>query len=230
MSTVVARRKRGGKTRARGGRRPQMGMGRPRYNLSTRATGQPDSITVNLKYPFDTILYSLASQNAAVRWNANGAYDVDPILGSTSMPGFTFYTNGYSYYRVISYTLDVWVANMEAVPVSVYCVSMNTDPGTTGINYQAYSANSRNQMFLLSDSTAQPALNIVHHMRVQDLFGSRQVMTDNQFQGSGSSNPADLVYVGIGAHIAVGNLTNGIFIQGELKMRIRFYDKKMFTN
>jgi len=201
----------------------------PRNNLRVGPVTQADSITVRLRWPLEIIIYSLASQQASVRYVGNGPYDVDPLTPSTSMPGFSEYSALYLYNRVISYTMVAQVANLEAVPVSLFLINDNQDPGTSGISWNNYSSNSRCSQYLLAASTAQPARRIKTRIRVQDLVGSKQVLTDPTFQGAYNANPADKVYVGIGARISTGNLVNGVMVQAYLEMLVRFYDRVILT-
>jgi len=210
-------------------KKPMKKMRQQRNNLRVGPVTQADSITVRLRWPFEIIIYSLASQQASVRYVANGPFDVDPLTLSTSMPGFSEYSALYLYNRVISYSMVARVANLEAVPVSLFLINDNQDPGTSGINWNSYSSNSRCSQYLLAASTAQPAKTISCRLRVQDLVGSKQVLTDPTFQGAYNANPSDKVYVGIGARISTGNLSNGVMVQAYLEMVVRFYDRVILT-
>lgn len=192
----------------------------------TNLVGCPDKMVVHLRYPVLKLINSLASAGSAVRFITNGVYDVDPTLGSTSTPYFSEWSAMYSYYRVLSYSLQIHVSNNESQPVELYVVHSNTDPGTTGINFLQYSNASYNKITALAANTAQHAKTVTSSLSPMRIVGDRAVRTEQNFWGSSTSNPVDLTYIGIGANINSGNLTNGVYIAGYLQFTVEFFDRK----
>jgi len=199
--------------------------GRPNV-VGTRVVGCPDKTVVHLRYPILKQLSSPASSQGAVRFITNGVYDVDPTLGSTSTPYFAEWMAMYSYYRVLNYKLEINVTSLEFVPVNVYIVHSNTDPGTTGINYLQYANASYNKITSLASASAQHSKRITTSLSPLKLVGDRAVRTEQNFWGSSSSNPVDLTYIGIGASISVGSLNSGISIDGFIEFKVEFFDRK----
>jgi len=70
-----------------------------------------------------------ANTYASIRFAPTNAYDVDPVVGSTSMPGFNEYAALYRFYRVCSSDIHVEFGNKEAFPVSVGICPTNYDVG-----------------------------------------------------------------------------------------------------
>lgn len=195
-------------------------------SIGTRVVGCPDKMTVSLKYPILKLINSVASSGQSVRFYTNGVYDVDPTLGSTSTPYFSEWTAMYSYYRVLSYKLDVHVTNNETSTVNFYVVHSNTDPGTTGINYLQYANASYNKVTSLAANTAQHSMHVVSRLSPMRIVGDRAVRTEQNFWGSSTSNPVDSTYIGLGASINSGNLTNGVYVTGFLEFFVEFFDRK----
>lgn len=224
----MQRRQGGYKTRGRrGGRKGRSARSplKPQV-VRTPVVGCPDKVVVKLKYPVLKLINSLATASSSVRFYTNGVYDVDPTLGSTSTPYFAEWTQMYSYYRVLKYKLEIHATNNEAQTANIFIVHSNTDPGTTGIGYLQYANASYNRITSLAASTAQYSKQITSALSPMRIVGDRAVRTEQNFWGSSTSNPVDSTYVGIGASINSGNLTNGVYISGFLEFEVEFFDRK----
>jgi len=218
----MPRRKKTGKGKFKGKMKgKKMRMGRPRLQV-----GCPDNHFQKLRFPILKLINSVASGTSSVRFVTNGVWDVDPVLGSTNTPFFSEWTAMYSYYRVVSFTIEIHLTNNEAVPVEFELVHSNTDPGTTGLNFLSYSNNSYNKITSLAASTAQPSKTMRSTLSPRRLVGDRAVFTEQNFWGSSSSNPVDQTYVGLAAQINSGNLTNGVYVTGYLEFHVEFFDRK----
>jgi hypothetical protein len=192
----------------------------------------PPEMDIKLAYQPNKTAINAAASTCGIRFYANGAYDVDPVLGSTTMPGFTTFigtsstTGLYNYYRVIRTSYDLTICNNEAFPVRVYTGYTNTDPGTTG-NLQLPG----NPMFksaLISAKGGNDRVRFRDTKNIATILGSSGVETEDNFRGTYTANPVDLVYLFVGGNSVAGAfLPNGLSIAGSLTMTIRFYDSKV---
>jgi len=164
-----------------------------------------------------------------VRFTPNGAYDVDPILGSTNTPGFAEMAILYSYYRVIKVGYRLEICNNETFPVRVYSVLQNTDPGTVG-NLQ-FPGNPMAKSFLLSAKGGMDRTVLSDTKQVATVAGARGVEFEDNYRAVVTANPLDLIYLGIGGNsIGIAFLPNGVTTTGTIKMWVRFYGSKaLFT-
>jgi hypothetical protein len=203
----------------------------PRMRTDARRILPPEMDIVLAYQPNKTALNAGAS-TCGIRFYANGAYDVDPVLGSTTMPGFTTFigtsttTGLYNYYRVIRTGYNISICNNESFPVRVYTGFTNTDPGTVG-NIQLPG----NPMFknaLLSAKGGNDRVTFKDSKTIATIVGSSGVETEDNFRGVYNANPVDLTYLFVGGNSVAGAfLPNGISIAGSITMTIRFYDSKV---
>jgi len=88
----------------------------------------PRRVLVTLRYSVFLVINHAGFQYANLRFNPTYAYDVDPTLGSTAMPGFTEWGSIYRYYRCRSSTCHVTFANAETFNMLTYVCPVNYDP------------------------------------------------------------------------------------------------------
>lgn len=92
-----------------------LGFAPPRYRAHFRFTKSV--------YVLNTVVVS-----SNVRFNPCYCYDVDPVVGSTAMPGFSELQGLYRSYRMIESEIQVDFMNMEAFPTTCGVVPINYDP------------------------------------------------------------------------------------------------------
>lgn len=192
----------------------------------------PPEMDVVLAYQPNKSALNAAASTCGIRFYANGAYDVDPVLGSTVMPGFTTYmgtsptTGLYNYYRVIKVKYDLEFANLETFPVRAYAGFTNTDPGSTG-NLQL-PANPMFKSHLLAAKGGNDTCRFRDTRTIAAIVGSGNVESEDNFRGTFSANPVDLCYLFAGGNSVAGAfLPNGLAIAGSIYMTIRFFDSKV---
>lgn len=174
-------------------------------------------------------VYKLVTNAAAVtcqtRFQINGAYDVDPVLGSTNTPGFAEWASLYTYYRVVAASYDLEIVNNEAFPVRAYSVFTNTDPGTVGNNQ--YPGNPLAKSHLLSAKGGLDRAHLKMYRQISQITGARGVETEDNYRAAVTAVPLDLAWLGIGGvSLSPAFLPNGISVSGNIKMYIRFYNPK----
>lgn len=222
-------RRRGPKTRgARRGRGGGTNWG-PKYNRPQKLRtqiGLPTEANVRLKYAeYQTLTSAATFKN--YRWNPNAAYDVDPVLGSTSTPFFAEWAGIYNFYRVIGYRYRITVVNKEVFPVTYVVINDNTDPGTGG-TLLGLGGNPKTQSATVA-GTAGPCRHVFKgSYRIADVVGSRSVENDDNFAALTNTVPANRTWLTIGADTTSGSvLTNGFVVNVEIIMQIRFYEPKL---
>jgi len=92
----------------------------------------------NLRFhKFFPLPTALSNTVGNVRFEPTYLYDVDPVVGSTALPGFAEYGALYRQYRVNSASIDLRLANNDTQNILVYCCPVNSDPGA---NYNSAAA------------------------------------------------------------------------------------------
>jgi len=187
----------------------------------------PDEVDVILTYPAAATLLNAAGTLKAQRWTPNAAYDVDPVLGSTSTPGFAEWAALYTYYRVVSYSIDAEVANLEAFPITVYSINSNVDPHTIGSGYIDYQTQPYSKVAIVGAVSGKGTVRFKHNVSVSKLLGSNAVDTADSLRSLTNAVPADLVYYAIGLFSVTGaNMANGVMYQVNIKMNVKFYGRQ----
>lgn len=185
-----------------------------------------DSMTVKLRYPIRGTLATVGTV-IAKRYTPNAAYDVDPVLGSTSTPGFAEYAGLYTYYRVEKFKTHVTFSNLDNLSISLYSVVSNTDPGTAGTNYNGYAQSAFGRTYELAPFYSGRGT-ITHNQTVSvpQVLGMATAQADS-FRSVTTSIPTDLVYWGFGIYSNAGtNFANGVGYTGYIEMHVRFYSRQ----
>lgn len=222
MGRKQGRGKGGRRGKRRGGRR---GKGRiPGARMPGKT--MPSYIKVKLRWPLIAPGVGSGAAVAAKRYTPNNAYDVDPSLGSTSTPGFSEWAAFYTYYRVMSYRVDVTAENLDTIAANWYIYHTNTDPGTTGTSSPSYAQTFLGATRALGFSTGEGKARYTKSVSVSKILGM-PIGTADSFRSLVSAGPADLVYFGFGVYSDSGaNFTSGITITGWIEMDVRFYGSK----
>jgi len=186
----------------------------------------PDEMDVVLGYPLGGQLAAAATTIAKV-WTPNAAWDVDPVLGSTSTPGFAEWATLYTYYRVFKYKIELEMCNLDTTPTSVYFVHTNENPGTVGTSYLDYAAQAYCSHNMVGNSTGFNKLRYRKTINCAKLLGSAALETADSLRSLTNAVPSDLLFFGIGLRSpASTNLTNGCVYSGYIFMTIRFYGRQ----
>lgn len=191
----------------------------------------PDSMDVDLVYRKSFVMNSVGNNTFASRFYTNACYDVDPILGSTSIPGFTEWSNFYSYNRVVAYQVDAAFANGDALPIGLYFVHTNTDPGVSGSNYSPMVSNPHGACTVLGPTSGAGTYRYRSpFITISSVVGTRAPEYEDNYRGTTAANPVDTTYFGIGLNAYSNDFTNGVSVEFSLRLRVRFFDRKILTS
>lgn len=189
--------------------------------------GTADQLDVKLRYVVSDRLYNAAGGAAAREWTPNGAYDVDPLLGSTETSGFDEYALLYSYYRVIGYRYKLEAVSRETDAMALYLFNTNTT--ISGTNYDVLAGNPYCHIGQLGQYTGAGARKVFSgYMSCAKLLGSAAVETADSLRSVTTGVPTDLLYltVAVQSDSAIGTIPNGISYILTITMDIRFYGRR----
>lgn len=214
------------KSQKKHARKPRVKRSGPKRNVRVQPVESADSVLVRLRYPIRGTLSTVGTV-IAKRWTPNAAYDVDPVLGSTSTPGFSEYAALYTYYRVEHFKTHVKFSNLDNLSVSLYSVVSNTDPGTAGTNYFDYAQSALGRTFELAPFySGAGSVTLNQKVDLKKLIGMNTAQADS-FRSVTTSIPTDLVYWGFGIYSNAGtNFANGVGYTGYIEMYVRFYARQ----
>jgi hypothetical protein len=193
----------------------------------------PDQSLVEYHFYSSYIMTNNGVAYTNLRWKVNSAYDVDPLVGSTAIAGFTEMAALYGSYRVLGIKSVMEFVNNEAFAVDVYCgpqPTLNTDPGANSIGGLDWLMNERFKHSVLSPTTGMDRISVSQDVDFSRLF-SRQIATDDSFGGSVTGSPGLSIWYIAGA-LPAGTktfTTAGVSVFAHLVLKTIMYSKKLFT-
>jgi len=196
------------KTRPKKKRTRAAHAARPKEMVNRSINFMPTAMRTTLRYQKTINFNNTGVNHANIRFAPSYLYDVDPVLGSTSMAGFAELTAIYRYYRFRSCRWRITAASDDTAP-SVLCVCpVNFDPGVNTANFQNYLAARRAKITTL---TSQMVRSLRGSMSVADIGGVLEVLLPDAYSGTSTTSPANNIWLFIGTSCP-GTMTNGITI------------------
>jgi len=222
MHKKTTNNKRKGAARRRGPR-DQSSSGLSHYD--TQDVLVPDEERVALSFHLFAALNNVGVAKVAKRWNPNGAWDPDPVLGSGNTLGLSTWAVLYSYYEVLRYHITMTVNNLEAFPINCYFCNQNQDPGTSGGNMIDAAQQKYGHIHTLDvKGSSKAQFTYKFSASVRKILGSEKAITDALYRGlTGSANPGDVVWFGFAIDARTNLLVNGIDYDLNIRMDTKMY-------
>jgi hypothetical protein len=191
---------------------------------------QADRMRVQLSYPLMATLTNVSNSFVARRFTANGLYDIDPTFGTTAMPGFAEYSALYGFYVVLRYRYKIRISNAEAFPVVVYVTNSCVDPTTAGTYMLDYSTQKYGSRCILSAKGGNDSKTFSGSIEISRLVGE-DITKDSAYRTPVTSNPSDLVYLGLGINAGSNDFTSaGCIFDLRIVCDSHFFDRKLLTS
>jgi hypothetical protein len=195
----------------------------PPYMLRKLQYNEPQILLQNTLAPF-----------LVREWRMNDVYDPDPLLGGGTVAGFNQMIAIYSQWQVEHFRMKIQVAaNENTKPVSFGLVFRDVRPSTIILTL----ADAQNALEV--QPTTGP--NIVGESSGQSIYrgGWHKISPQavlgnpisyfgqaNDYGGSGSASPSQVLWVAFIAYIGAGDLTNGVFLNAYMEFTTRFFSLK----
>lgn len=184
----------------------------------------PRRVRMTTKYSVSKTLNNAGVQLANYRYNPTFCFDVDPLLGSTAMPGFTEWGAIYRFYRLRSSRISVMFANNETFNVLVYICPLNYDP----------TANISPNVFLLSSTLCKKSIigpltgmnthTLTDACSTNSIGGVRDLgILDGYCAQTSGGAPANSWFWAVGIN-SFSNLSNGVSLIVDLECEIEFFE------
>jgi len=184
----------------------------------------PDRMRTTLRFQKTTVLINGISPFSSQVLIPTFAYDIDPLVGSTAMPGFTELGTLYRKYRVRSSTIQVSFNNEEAFGNLVYVCPTNSSFGANYANYQYFLSNIRSKKVMIGAISGASRANLRASFSVSEFGGVSDVLIDDSYSGfcTGGS-PTNNIYWNVG-NLGVIAAVSGVFVSIDLQVVIDFYE------
>jgi len=187
-------------------------------------TVMPSTYVTNLKYIVQDTVTNVGGVRASISFRTE-AYDVDPALGSTAMPGFAELGALYARYRALRMTYKFSVANQEAFSITTIHGFSNSSIASGSLSI-GYAGNPLFNSGMLGPLTGQGRATYRQSASVVAVAGSQQPLFDDLYTGSTASATlatAGTTWCYFGVITPVVMTAAGVLVTVEITLQVQFY-------
>ncbi len=190
----------------------------------------PPSIVLDLPFSLTNVV-TTASASQSVSFYVNGAYDVDPQVGSRFVLGFPEWMNFYNFYRVEHVAITARFTNMNITPLTVLAFFSNGAPSTSGVGARDLADGPMGKKLYLGPYTGgKDTQTMIMKQSLKHVVGDKLYTTSERYIGSSGTNPTDLVYFSFFPSMAVGTNVDGLVYDFTCRFRVTLFDLKNFAD
>jgi len=205
-----------------------MTISRDRKLTIPKAVGiiMPDRYYTALKYEKIGSVSLAVAPTGAFRYRPTGAFDVDPLVASTAMAGFTELATLYGQYRVTVSKATFRVVNPNTLsPIVAILAPVNLDPGASpSAGYVNSLLENPYATHKLVGVTGSPVSEMSCLCSSERIFGSQEVYVDDGYASVVTSTPVNNWFWVIG--FTTGNLvTNPLQWEITIEVGIEFFSR-----
>lgn len=215
------------------GRGRRIDQGRDSQNnyvapLRTTQLGFPDRMATTLSFFSAPSFAPIVGASAySYRFQPSSAFDVEPLIGGLTMPGFDEFAAVYASYRVLGSRIRVKMSGIGVTPVTVIVLPLNADPTATPTTATIISW--RGQPYAISKltgSAGSPSIEIEHSMTTAKMFGSDMVLSDDNFAALVTASPVNNWYWAVGIYQNFVFVAQPVVSDIQILVDVQFYDRK----
>jgi len=193
----------------------------------------PDRLYTRLTYNGSKAFVTLTgASQVAYRWTPSAAYDIDPLLGSTTTVGYTEISAFYNNYRVLASTLKIQSATQATVGCTAVILPLNADPGATPSNavVASWFNNPYNKRAVMR-TAGSPTRVISRKMSTEKIYGSKTVYFDDNFASLTNTVPNNNWYWAVATVYSGAVAANQtVLIEVDITIDVEFYSRKVLLN
>ncbi len=185
-----------------------------------------DRVEMTLKYHDPSATRTATGSSQSCNWRyRSSAYDPDPLLLTGAIPGYAEIANIYTYYRVLSITARVQIANQDTQAYTIVAWPSNNDNNNNSLSLADIAEYSGNVFAKTQVLGGANGMNVCTLRTAA--FGDQLVgpifRTDLDYSASTSSNPLAMYYLNIGAYSGLGNMAYPMVTNITLYYKIEFF-------
>jgi hypothetical protein len=193
----------------------------------------PDRLSTKIVFSGTTVIPFIIGQDVgSLRYRPSGAFDVDPLLGSTATPGFAEWASIYASYRVVQSTALIQFSQTGSQPVTAILVPLNADPGATPsfVTVSSWVGNPYQKSSLLPN-IGGPLTSLSMTMSTEKIFGSKMVYFDDNFSSLVTAVPANNWWWALGIIISpAATVVFNVNVYIKIAIDIEFFDRKVLLS
>ena len=220
--------------KSRRGRKPKQdhflysGLEKDQIIVPRRFRAFPPSMVTTLTFmsTLHSPLNNAGLTYASFRLRPSSAFDVDPTIGGTSMPGFNEIAGAYGRYRMIRFRTSVTAVNLETFPVNLIAFPSNFDLGNNYSLVQSMFGNTfASYRYLSPQGGLDRATILTRWYTAAEILGTDAPLVDTDFSATVATSPVNNTYMNYGIWTGnASNLVSGIGLQVTLDIEYRFYE------
>lgn len=220
----------------RGGSRSRKAISglNPRINTFTLLKSprpvMPSTYRTCMKYIVQDVVANVGGTAASIRFRSE-AYDVDPALASTAMPGFAELALIYARYRCLGMRYKFSAANQEAFSLTVLHGFSNSSIASGSLSI-GYAGNPNFACSILGPATGQNRGIFEQSKTIVEIAGTNQPLFDDLYTGSTASATlatAGTTYVNFGVITPQVMTALGVLVTVEITLDLQFYRSLLLT-
>lgn len=190
----------------------------------------PPALIIKLRYNVNFRFSDSGVSSCSASFNVNGLYDVDPLVGSTAIPGFVEWMSIYQTYQVISCRAHLKMINISTVsPIQTSCTWLQ---GSQAANTyfpteygNAWSTEGGASILGGMDTWSYDRKVFMAELNGTDAYWG----TVDLFQGTSATNPLTVMQLVIGASSPTGSVVRPT-VAGYLEFEARFSTPRLLTS
>jgi len=186
----------------------------------------PRRVRASLLYHAYGIVNNAGVTHANVRYVPTYAYDIDPLLASTAMPGFTEWGAIYRFYRTVASQLKCTFSNKETFPVTTCICPVNFDPTANTASFANYFSSRLGKTAAAGPLTGNGVNVLENQFTTADIGGVASLQTLDSYcaQTSGAAPPGNNWYWFVGVLTDGSALNAGVFFDVALTVDVEFFE------
>jgi hypothetical protein len=184
----------------------------------------PEEFDTTLVYTVQDVMTNVGGTAASIKFRTE-AYDVDPALASTAMPGFAEFAAFYARYRTLALGYQFDCANQEAFSVTLLHGYTNSSIASGSLPI-TYAGNPLFGTSIVGPATGSNTARFRNMKTVCQISGTAQPLYDDLFTGSTTSATlatAGTCYCNLGVISNAALTALGVLVTARISLRIRFY-------
>jgi len=189
----------------------------------------PDRVMVKLTYwGIKNFVIGIGTATAAYRWRPSAPFDVDPLVGGTSTPGFNEWAALYGSYRAVSSRFRAKFSNPSVDQAcALVILPLNNDPGASPtaavINTWVGNSYAKHVTCALAGG---PISGMTNNMSTEKIYGSKMVYFDDNFSSPVNAVPNNNWFWAVGIIYQTG-VTKALSpaLDTEITMYVEFFSR-----
>jgi hypothetical protein len=185
----------------------------------------PPRMRTSLTFTKASIISNVGATFGNVVFNPTGVYDVDPLFGSTSTPGFAELAAIYRVYRVNSSRIKIGISNEQSTGITAYVVPVNFNPGANNGSPYTYLSDRLAKVKAIGGSSGNNTVQFSHRASTQQFAGVRYTGQIDEYTAAVTTTPVNNWYWMVGFVTNNASLTAaGVSYFVHIDMDVEFFE------